>query len=88
MTDWYGLTPQGKQIQITGADMANWAFDNELQISVGWSDHFTMPEREGSRLSGARLVRGFEPEIAERVGWKDIATMMRAAAPKQTESGV
>lgn len=71
--DWMGLKPDGNPVQITHSALMEWAYNNELQITVGWSHHFTMPENENSKLSGTRLVRGDVVEEARKQGWNDLA---------------
>lgn len=71
MTDWYGLDANGNQIQCTHAAAVDWAERNDKQVTVGWGTAFQTE-------SGARYIRGINPEAARRVGWEDIAVMMES----------
>lgn len=63
---WMGLARDGSPLQITHEKLMRWAFDNDQQFQVGWSNAVTLPD-------GARLVRGSFVEEALKAGWADIA---------------
>lgn len=74
--DWYGLSKAGNQRKLTATQMSDWAFDNEMQFSIGWSNHVMMPD-------GTRMVRGKTVadavEAARSQGWNDLADMLARA---------
>lgn len=76
MTNWYGIDKYGNQIQVSHKDFMSWAYRNEKQITVGWSNYYQFPDDIGGDLSGARLVRGKDigaaAKTAEELGWKDL----------------
>jgi hypothetical protein len=68
---WYGLAPDGTELQIEHAKLMEWAFDNEKQFTVGWSHRF--------ELKGQRLVRGPKMiETARSAGWDDLADKLQS----------
>lgn len=63
---WMGLSRDGEPRQITHAELMQWAYRNEQQFTVGWSNHYTDPK-------GTRLVRGDHVAEARKQGWNDLA---------------
>ena len=67
---WYGLTKTGERRMISHEDLMAWAYREDKQFQIGWSQHYEMKD-------GTRLVKG--PTVREAVnaaklaGWDDIA---------------
>lgn len=75
---WYGLDAEGNEIQISHHKLMDWAYDNDLQITVGWSHDL--------ELNGKRVVRG--PKMIERArlrGWNDLADKLEKFGFSDTE---
>ena len=82
--DWYGLSKDGKQLRMSGAEMGEWAMKHDKTIQIGWSDHYEFDEKEveSPLLKGARFVRASRHErfsdVARRIGWNDLAQALEA----------
>lgn len=69
---WYGLGPNGEEKMIEHSKMMDWAFDNDMQLTVGWSHAFKMED-------GTRWVRGTKMlEQAKLKGWQDLADKLQS----------
>ncbi|KKN58410.1 hypothetical protein LCGC14_0552230 [marine sediment metagenome] len=78
---WIGIQTDGKLVRVKGDwKMAEWAKWAGKEVTVGWTDHCTLPHNipaPDAFLSGARLVRpspGERPsDVARKAGWEDLA---------------
>lgn len=74
---WLGLDKDGNQISISHSKLMEWAFDNDKQFTIGWSNSIEMDD-------GKRLVRGPDKvNEARKKGWNDLADMLEKFLKEQ-----
>lgn len=86
-TWWNGIAKDGTQIGMDhGELMVEWAYRNDMQITIGWRCDFVFPDDKvtSPQLKGARMVRKGPDrptyEAAARMaGWHDLADKFKAA---------
>ena len=86
MSDWNGISRDGKPLSMTAAQMAEWAMEHDQHISIMWGAQKEFSDKEVSDplLKGARFVslgngeQTYE-QAARRAGWPDLAEKFAAA---------
>lgn len=83
---WNGLATDGSPVGMDHGKLMEWAWKNDMQITIGWRCDFTFPDDKVNDplLKGARMVRTGPDrptfEVAARLaGWEDMAEKFKEA---------